>query len=83
MSLLDKMQENKYVNVKPVEGEDNLYACNFTRDAFKHGIWNQYTITARGLFLSSYDTVCVRGFNKFFNIGENKENSLEAIFRKV
>lgn len=83
MNLLEKMQENKYVNVKPVDGEDNLYACNFTRDAFKHGIWNQYTTTARGLFLSSDDTVCVRGFNKFFNIGENKETSLEAIFRKV
>ena len=60
MLLLDKMRENKYINVKPVNGEDNLYACNFTRDAFFNGVWNQYTTTARGLFLSSNDDVHVR-----------------------
>lgn len=83
MSLLNEMASNKYVKVKPVQGEEDLYACNFTRDAFRNHVWNQYTTTARGLFLNSRSDVIVRGYNKFFNINENKETTEEAIFEKV
>lgn len=78
-----KMAVNEYVTVKPVQGEEDLYACNFTKDAFRNHVWNKYTTTARGLFLNFHSDVIVRGYNKFFNIDENKETTEEAIFQKV
>ena len=82
-TLLDRMRANPNVRVKPVQGETDLYACNFTRDAFRNHAWDEYSSKARGLFLNSAGDVVMRGFDKFFNLGENKENSLQNVLDRM
>lgn len=82
-NLLHQMERNEYVRVKPVAGDDGVYACNFTRDAFFNHVWNQYTSTARGLFLDEDGNVVMRGFEKFFNLEENRETSLPKVLESI
>lgn len=83
ITLLDRMMDNPNVVVKKVKGEDDIYACNFTRDAFTKHKWDDYSSKARGLFLDHKGNVVMRGFDKFFNIGENEETSLENVMKKT
>lgn len=48
-NLLKRMIADLYVRVTPVRGESDVFACNFTREAFLEGRWNTRTINARGL----------------------------------
>lgn len=79
--ILEVFDTSSYIKKKKVR--KNLFAYNFTRDAFTKGHWNDFTTTARGLFLDSKGNVFARGYNKFFNIEENKETTLEALKEKV
>lgn len=78
-SLLTLMAANPNVRVRAVKGEPDVYACNFTRDAFRNHCWDEYTSKARGLFLNGNGHVVARGFEKFFNLGENEETSRENV----
>lgn len=82
-TLLDQMRANPNVRVIPVRGEDDLWACNFTRDAFRNHAWDEYSSKARGLFLNSQGDVVMRGFDKFFNLGETKETTLERVLDRM
>lgn len=82
-TLLDRMRANPNVRVIPVRGEDDLWACNFTRDAFRNHAWDEYSSKARGLFLNSQGDVVMRGFDKFFNLGETKETTLERVLDRM
>lgn len=82
-NLLDDMRDSNLIRVREVEGETGIYACNFTRDAFIGHEWNDLTTKARGLFLDSSGKVVMRGFEKFFNIGENKETTIDAVLGKM
>lgn len=59
------LQLNNHPHVIRKEIKDGLYAYNFSREAFQKGIWDNISITARGLIVKN-DTVVARGFNKFF-----------------
>ena len=83
ITLLDRMMDNPNVVVKKVKGEDDIYACNFTRDAFTKHKWDYYSSKARGLFLDHEGNVVMRGFDKFFNIGENEETSFENVMERM
>lgn len=48
-NLLKRMIADPYVRVTPVRGESDVFACNFTREAFLEGRRNTRTINARGL----------------------------------
>lgn len=65
-------------NIRNVELEDGIVAHNFTREAFRKGIWNNMTTHARGLFTKG-DKIIGRGFKKFFYEGQNEEASLEKL----
>ena len=82
-TLLDRMRANPNVRVMPVRGEDDLWACNFTRDAFRNHAWDEYSSKARGLFLNSAGDVVMRGFDKFFNLGENEQTSLDNVLEHM
>lgn len=82
-TLLDAMQATPTVHVRPVTGEPDVYACNFTRKAFARHLWDEYSSTARGLFLNREGRVVARGFDKFFNIGENPETTLAAVLKRI
>lgn len=78
-NLLDGMRSNPNVRVRPVRGETDVYACNFTRDAFRNRKWDEYSSKARGLFLDHEGRVVMRGFEKFFNLGENDTVTLDKV----
>lgn len=78
-NLLDGMRANPNVRVRPVKGETDVYACNFTRDAFLNRKWDEYSSKARGLFLDHEGHVVMRGFEKFFNLGENDTVTLDKV----
>ena len=82
-TLLDQMRDNPNVRVMPVRGEEDLWACNFTRDAFRNHAWDEYSSKARGLFLNSQGDVVMRGFDKFFNLGETKQTSLDNVLEHM
>lgn len=63
---------------------DGYYSFNFSRDVFFKKKWNELTEIARGLFVHLPDSkIVARSYKKFFNLNENKETSLENIYKKV
>lgn len=82
-NLLEQMRMNPYVKVKEVNGERDVYACNFTRQAFTNHVWNEYTSKARGLFLDAKGDVVMRGFDKFFALDENEGTSYDNLIAKA
>lgn len=83
MNLLDEMRDSDLIRVRAVKGEDGIYSCNFTREAFFGHEWNGLTTKARGLFLDSKGHVVMRGFEKFFNLGENAESMPDAVLGRM
>lgn len=70
-ALLERMRASEYVTVKPVPGFADVVACNFTRQAFQQGAWDDLTVHARGLFINeATGRIAARGYEKFFHIGE-------------
>ena len=69
---------NKYIRVKDLD--NNLMSLNFTEKAFKKGKWDAQTLRARGLFVDkTTGDIAMRSYNKFFNLNENKKNSVGAL----
>ena len=79
--ILSTMSQHKFVNVKEFEG--NIFSINFTNQAFRKQKWDELTIRARGLFIcldeNGKEIVCVRGYNKFFNLNEREETKLRNL----
>lgn len=78
-NLLERMRADPYVRVIPVRGETDVYACNFTSEAFLEHRWTDRTINARGLFVDGSGRVVQRGFEKFFSVDETKETSFDQV----
>ncbi|TDP92333.1 AAA domain-containing protein [Leucobacter luti] len=76
--LLTHMRESEHVKVKPVLGLTDIVACNFTREAFRKGSWDDLTVHARGLFINeATGKIAARGYEKFFHVGEDPGRSHE------
>jgi len=75
-SLFDAMRQHRYISVKTLP--DNIESFNFTRDAFYKAKWDMQTCLARGLFVRD-NKIIARGYNKFFNLGENKDSSIDKL----
>ena len=53
----------------------DISSFNFSRTAFEKKIWNEQTITARGLYIDTdMNKIVARSYNKFFTINENEEH---------
>lgn len=69
---LQNILNSEYIRVKEL-GND-IVSLNFTRNAFRDGIWNDETIKARGLFINKVDgDIVARSYNKFFQYDEKPE----------
>ena len=68
----------EHVKQQPIPDTDGIVANNFDAQAFRHDIWNDMTIKARGLFTRE-NQIVGRGFNKFFQIDQNPESTLESL----
>lgn len=69
-------------DIKTMKVADGLYSHNFTREVFRDGRWTPRTIKARGLFSDGEDIVG-RGFDKFFNVDENENATLDSLVYPV
>lgn len=74
------LDNSKYIRGKKFKG---LTAYNFSQEAFCNSFWNSFTTTARGLILKENGDIFSRGYNKFFNIDENKETTIDSIKGKI
>jgi len=73
--MVKMFQDHKHIDVKKLPKD--IASVNFTRKAFQNGIWDNYTVKARGLFIDisrgvkDDDSIIIaRGYEKFFNLGE-------------
>ncbi|WP_409416005.1 T4 RnlA family RNA ligase [Flavobacterium sp. PS2] len=67
--LLKEMISKKYIRVNKHPDYD-LYIYNYTQSAQFERIWNEITLSCRGLILDENFEVVARPFPKFFNLGE-------------
>ena len=58
----------------------NISSFNFSRNAFRRGIWNCATIKARGLFINTKtNEIVLRSYDKFFRVDEMPETKLNIL----
>lgn len=62
---------------------NGLFAYNFTRNAFRRGLWDDGTIQARGLIMDRSDHIVARGFKKFFTIDDNQDTTIEKVLPRL
>lgn len=75
----EDFRSSPLIKVKKLKSGAESY--NFTKEAFYGKEWNHLTITARGLFMLN-EKVVARGYNKFFNIGENPQTDWDTLLEK-
>lgn len=75
---LELLRANPYVKEK--DCGNGIHSFNFTKKAFYKNIWDEQTITARGLFVDvNTANVFARSYNKFFNIDERHETAARRL----
>ena len=75
------MRENRYIQEKRY---GNISSFNFTKAAFYDKIWDDQTITARGLYINiPKQKVVARAYNKFFNINERPETKFDMLENRL
>lgn len=79
--LVQRLRASPYIREKRFE---DISSFNFTRDAFYTGHWDDLTTKARGLFINTRtDRIVARGYDKFFNIDENPQSTMEALKKQA
>ena len=79
--LISRLRSSEYIREKRF---GDISSFNFTRSAFYEGHWDEATTKARGLFINTRtEEIVARGYDKFFNIDENSQNTMEALKQKA
>jgi hypothetical protein len=83
-ATLEAMRAHKGVKERTSERYPHVASLNFTRKVFYDRSWDDVVVKARGLFFDT-DTrqIVARGYEKFFNIGEREETTLESLKRTM
>lgn len=75
------MRANRFIQEKKF---DNISSFNFTKQAFFDKVWDDQTVTARGLYIDTDEMkVVARGYTKFFNINERPETKFDMLQHKL
>jgi len=72
-TLLDKMIEEKYINVQKLDTGDpatDLFLLNYSKSCQLNKVWNEVTTKCRGLIINTFGTIKARPFEKFYNYEE-------------
>jgi predicted kinase len=77
------LQDHEYVKNKNFETHPHIYSYNFTHKAFAKGIWDNISMTARGLFVDTDRHIVARSYNKFFNVEERPETEWRNLQRNL
>ena len=84
--VLDQLLENGYIKAKKHPKVD-LYIYNYTAKTQYERMWNDWTLSCRGLIMNKNREVIARPFPKFFNLGEMESqiipNEPFEVFDKV
>ena len=75
ITLLKEMISKNYVRVNK-HPEHDLYIYNYTQNAQFERVWNEITLSCRGLILDENCNIAARPFPKFFNLGEMENQVL-------
>jgi len=77
---LAAMRAHKGVKERTSEAFPHVASLNFTKKVFYDKSWDDVVVKARGLFFNTNTHEIVsRGYEKFFNVGERDDTSLEAL----
>lgn len=79
--MVKALEKSPLIKIKSLQ--NGIKSYNFTRDAFENDKWNKQTITARGLFIGPDNEIVARSYNKFFNLGENNQTTIERLRIKL
>lgn len=75
--MVYEFRKNKNVHEKYFK---NISSFNFTKSAFYKRNFDSCTVKARGIFVDTEKMqIVARSYNKFFNIGEREDCSLDAL----
>lgn len=67
--LLDQLMNNGYIKAKKHPSAD-LFIYNYTAKTQYERMWNEWTLSCRGLIMTGDKQIVSRPFPKFFNLGE-------------
>lgn len=80
-SIITTLLNSRDIRTKIQESNNSIVSFNFDKDVFYKRRWNDLNVKARGLFINiNTGKVVARSYDKFFNIGERKETSLDALY---
>ena len=75
--VIMELRKSPYVNEKTF---GSISSFNFTKSAFYERFWDTSTTKARGLYIDvPQHIVIARSYEKFFNIGERKDNDVDHL----
>lgn len=75
LQLLHQMIAQDYIKVNKHPNAE-LYIYNYTQFAQFERVWNEVTLSCRGLILNDTNEIIARPFPKFFNLGEPEAQEL-------
>lgn len=82
--LLAAMKAHPGVNERTSERAPHVTSLNFTKKVFFDKSWDDVVVKARGLFIDTESAeIVARGYEKFWNVGEREETSLETLREKL
>lgn len=80
---IGNLRGHDYVQCKKFTSYPHITSYNFTNKAFTKGIWDQISLTARGLFVDDNRHIVARAYNKFFNLGERPETTWDSLEKNL
>lgn len=70
--MISDLKSHDFVQEKPMKSRPYISSFNFTKEAFFNKEFDETSTKARGLFINNEtNEVVARGYDKFFNVGEN------------
>ena len=80
-SLVEKLRKSSLIREKSF---GTISSFNFTKEVFCNKKWDTLTCKARGLFIDTHSySIVARSYDKFFNLYEREESSLESLERTL
>lgn len=79
-AALAAMLAHPDVRARTSQRAPHVLALNFSKQVFFKASWDDVLVKARGLFVNAQtQEIVARGYEKFFNVGERPETTLEAL----
>ena len=81
LSFVQQMKDSTLVKERKLP--DGISSLNFTRKAFQKSEWNELSVKARGMFVDEDGNIIARSYDKFFNLGEVEETSIDSLRKNL